>query len=632
MLRSKFRSVLRSSRRRAFAGVALVALVGGGLAYRAQHAAGPAATAAAQDRLRLSPGETLHYGVAWSGTQRGRLFGAATAASDTHATTTVDLSLAMDAVVESVTAEEALLVVSFTSVDRHMLSALSSEVFPTHEAATSALVGHRARVRLGLDGAPRDVAFEQGAPDLFVNTMQWVIAQSGVSLGAGAAWDTTERGPFGRSVVHYARGESGLTRTRTKYESFDAFTAEEETTVTKLAGTTSIRLKDGALDLVKTSEAVHVVGKGGELALDGTIEFELALRAIDHGALVATGAAFGSATPAGQPVIGAETRAQLLEQRVAGMTRAQVIGDLTTMGNSGTMPEHTRWLWRVTGLLQQDPKLSPELTKIALAPASTDKLRALVLDLFASVGHPEAQAEMRNILRSPALARSGALPSLIQRVSFLDAPEPATVAMVWDGFRDAKAKGSSDLMTASAHSLAAASRHLAQNGDAPGAHQLVQQLHGEVDGAANSASKAELLSAFSNAADPEVAAIAKPYATSDDGALREAAASALRKTDTHDATALLLGLAGDPDPAVQTSALGSLAERTLSAADWAVLSQLVAAGRIGAGFDGAMLNLATAYLGQVPVVTQMIAGIGARPEASSATRARAGAMLASVRG
>jgi hypothetical protein len=45
-----------------------------------------------------------------------------------------------------------------------------------------------------------------------------------------------------------------------------------------------------------------------------------------------------------------------------------------------------------------------------------------------------------------------------------------------------------------------------------------------------------------------------------------------------------------------------------------------------------MLNLATSYLASVPVVLQLVAGIGARPDASSATRARAGAMLASVRG
>jgi hypothetical protein len=634
MLRSTLHSLVRTSRRRAVVCLSLIALGGaGGLVYRnAQRARAASVESSAPVALRFTPGATLHYAVSWSGTQRGRLFGGTSESTETHATTTVDMALSMDLLVESATGDEATLVLSFPTVERHVLNTLSSEVFPTKEHALAALVGHHARVRLGSDGVPRDVAFEPGAPDLFVNTVQWIVAQSRVSLSAGSAWDAVERGPFGESDVHYARTALGLTRTRTKYISFDAFNSQDAS-VTKLDGRSAITVREGVLEQVQTKETVRVDARTGGADLDAHVEFDLRLREIGPpGGAAGSAVAFGAATPAGQPVIGDAMRAELLEKRVTGMTREQLLSDLSTMGNGGVMPSHTRWLWRATGWLQKDPALARELTKAALAPGSTDKMRALVLDMFASVGHAEAQAEMRAILTSPTMTKSGARPALLQRVSFLDAPEPATVAMVWDSFRDGKSRGSSDVMTASAHSLASASRKMSKNGDAAGGRRVFQALRAEVDAAPTNASKAQLLSAFSNAGDPEVASIAKPFASSEDSGLREAAASALRKTDTREATNLLLALAGDADASVQTTALASLSERKLTASDWGALSELVAAGRIGIDLDGDMLNLAASYLGQVPVVSQVVAGIGGRPYASSATRARAGAMLAAIRG
>ncbi len=628
-------SFVRTSRQRAAVALSVIVIAGASalVCGKAHEVHAQRMIDEAPLTLSFTPGTRLHYGVAWSGVQKGRLFAGATDSNETHATTTVDMALAMDFVVESTDVDEATLRLSFSSVDRHTLKTLSSEVFPTQEQAVASLVGRQARLRIGYDGVPRDVAFEPGASDIFVNVVQWVVAQSRVSLEKGTAWEKTERGPFGESRVRYARTGGGLTRTRTEYLSFDAFARSPDTRVTRLDGRSSVRVQGGVVESLETKESVRVEARTGGVDLDANVSFELRLRGVDHGASTSVDPiAFGSATPAGQPAIGSETQAQLLEQRIGGMTREQLLSEVVTMGNGGLMPQHTRWLWRATGWLKKDPTLARELTKAALAKSATDKMRALVLDLFASVGHAEAQAEMRTILTSAALTPSGARPVLLQRVSFLDAPEPATVSMVWDAFREGKRQGESDLMTASAHSLASASRKMAKNGDGAGAHRVVEALRAEVEGATTSASRAELLGALANSDDPEVANVARPFASSSESDLREAAATALRKTDTRDATNLLLTLCGDADSNVQRAALASLGERSLTAVDWGTLQGLTASGRIGAAFDGSLLNLAMGYLGHVPAVTQIVAAIGARAEASAATRARVGVMLSNVPG
>lgn len=626
-------------KRRAAVALTILALAGGGLALRhhvtTANVEAPAADALA---LRFEPGTTLHYTVSWSGTQRGRLFAESAGAEQTHSTTKVDMALGMDLYVEDQAGDEATLRLSFSKVERHGLTALGAEVFSSREAAVDALVGRSARVRLGTDGIPRDVAFQEGSPDIFMNVVQWIVAQSAVSLGPSERareWDATERGPFGASSeVHYARSGAELTRSRVRYESFDAFAAENlsRITVKKLDGQSSVRLRDGLVDVVHISESLRIDAKSGGTELDGNVVFDLKLESVDRGDRVGAAVAYGAPAKAGEAVIGADMRAQLLSQRVDGMTREQLLSDLSTMGNGGVMPSHTKWLWRATGLLKKDPSIARELGKLARAPDATDKARALVLDLLASVGHGEAQAEMRTILASPVVAKSGARTSLLQRVSFLESPEPATVDAVWASLREGKQRGAPDLVAASAHSIASSSRAMAKNGDDAGARSMVRRLAAEIEQAHTTESKAAVLSALGNASSGEVTAIAKPYASSESVELREAAADAMRKIDTREATEMLLALLADPSVAVQGAALASLRDRSLIASDWERISELVASGRIPKALDGAMLNLATNYVGQVRVVAQIVAAIASRPDASNATRARAHAMLANVSG
>lgn len=628
--------------RKILAALTIVALAGGAVGARSciiQKSSAVEMEKKAGLALTFTPGTTMHYAVSWSGKQHGRLFADGAGAEQTHTATTVDMALAMDLYVESVKGDEAILRMTFPSVERHGLTALGTQVFPTKESATAALSGRAARLRIGADGIARDIAFQNGSPDMFMNVVQWIVAQSTLSLGpsAGVAeWDAGERGPFGRSDVHYAKkaGKDGteLERTRVRYLAFDAFASRDvsDVVVKKLEGRSSATLKDGLVQNMHSDESIRIDAKTGATELEGNVAFDMKLLSVNGGDVGSGHIAYGEPTKAGEAVIGDDMRNKLLEQRVEGMTKEQLLADVAQMGNGGVMPQHTKWLWRASGLLKKDPAAAKELTKLALAPGATDKSKALVLDLLASAGHPEAQTEMRNILASPELAKSGARPALLQRVSFLETPEAATVDQVWSSLREGKAKGSNDLVAASAHALAATSRAQAKNGDAAGARNTVRKLGAEIAGAKTKEEKAGVLSALGNASSEEVTEIAKPFATSEDPELREASADALRKVGTREAVDTLLALLADANPTVQSAALASLKDRELTAADWQRIAELVAAGRIPTNLDGAMLTLAANGLGQVRIVSQIVSTIAQRPDASKQTRARAMAMLAGV--
>ncbi|HEY2517252.1 MAG TPA: HEAT repeat domain-containing protein [Polyangiaceae bacterium] len=640
MIRPLSRSPLSSRRGRA-ACVVLALVAGGALSYRAfgPKVAAVVAPDAPPLALHFEPGTTLHYQLAWSGEQRGRIFQGDTSATqpgeDTHATTRIDMALRATFFVEAVKKDEALLVMTITDVDRYGFHILGGEVFPSHEGAAKALIGHRARVRVAASGEALDVAFERDAPDVFMNVVQWIVARSAISLGGSGggvrSWDAYERGPFGLSAVRYARlDDGGVGRARTRYTSFDAFAggadprAFEEPT---LDGHTTAHLQAGVLQDLEEDERVKVVSHAGEPELEGGASFHMLLTQVDRAGAAPAAVAYGAPSPAGTPIVGRETRAQLLDQRIDGLTPEQLLADVRTYANGGVMPQHTRWLWRASGLLKRDPSLAAELAKTATAKGATDTARALVLDLLASVGDASAQAAMREILDSSALASSGARPGLLQRVSFLDAPDEKTIDSVVAAMRAGKQKGWSDLRFAAAHAVAAASRAVAKNGDDATARQLVRRLDDEVRTAETPQAKAALLGALANASIPEAAAVAAPFASSDDADLREAAAEAVKRTDTADAKEMLFALLGDPDPSVEAAAIASLAARSLDATDWQRIASVVETGRVVAGLDGPLLNLASSYAGLSPSVAEVIAFVGARA-GTPELRARAQAMLA----
>lgn len=625
------------TKRRWSAGIALALVlcgVGGSVYHRVSGTSESTLSASVAEPLALNfePGSTLRYRVAWSGKQRGRLFATNAGASETHVESATDMALDMALYVEAVHGSEATVVLSFTDVRRQKLEVLGAAAFPDREHAKQALVGRQAKIRIGTDGRSREVAFEAGTPDVFMNIVQWVVAQSSLSLAPsaqGAAWESTERGPFGMSRVLYSRRGAGLERVRSEYVSFDAFANSTDSAlhVRELSGKSSLLVRGGKLENVLTEERLRVDGAAGTRELEGSVRFELRLVRVDRGAAAPARVAYGPAESAGEPVVGPETLAKLLEQRVAGMTREDLLRDLQQFGAGGVLPAHTRWLWRATGLLKQDPALASELSRIALQHSATDKTKSLVMDLLASVGHADAQRAMRQILDAPSLARSPVRAALVQRISFLEHPSRETVGAAWAAYEAGKDSGFQDLAVASAHALAASAGAARMSGDEVLAGEIVSELGRQIAAAPDRETQAHLLGALTNARGDEVLAIAKPYAGSEEVALREASAEALRNVHSAESTALLLELIGDSAFPVQSSALASLGTRPLRSSEFRRIQSWLAEGKLGTRLEGALLSLVQSSVGSVPEATSIARSIAEHPAASAATRARARAML-----
>src|SRR4051812_1113983 len=113
-----------------------------------------------------------------------------------------------------------------------------------------------------------------------------------------------------------------------------------------------------------------------------------------------------------------------------------MVSDVKRFANGGVMPEHTRWLWRATGVLLQDPEAAKAMLEAFQDKSLNDSARELILDCLASAGNASSQAALRGALDSPVTRKSAEAPMWIQRVSFVDAPERATAEQIARVHRD----------------------------------------------------------------------------------------------------------------------------------------------------------------------------------------------------
>lgn len=250
----------------------------------------------------------------------------------------------------------------------------------------------------------------------------------------------------------------------------------------------------------------------------------------------------------------------LLRRRTGDMTFERARADLLRWGRGGRMPDHNRWLWRVTGLLELRPELARDFADLVRGGALGPPGDALVFDLLANVGHPEAQAALRELIADPALRGRADAPGLVQRLVLLRDPEPETVDFL--AARYAAEDGPSRRATAAA--LGATLGRLAERDPArvaAPADRLVRDL----GAASDPDERRALLTAAGNAGldsfVPEVRrALAAPAPE-----VRAAAARALRRMGGPAETdALLATLTADEDAAVQRAAATALAERSLT--------------------------------------------------------------------
>jgi hypothetical protein len=619
------------ARRRA--GIALGALIASGAlgaGWWAHHGATASSTehpgaAAAMPALRLAwqVGSAYRYRLSVRADQTTyALKGSEGQGMDASGNTDLALDLVLHAVGRS--GASTTFVATIDSVARHHLVALGRPLLDDDRSARENLGAHPFVVAIDGTGRVHAVRFAPDAPSGLRALAPWLVGLTAVTLPEddAIAWNVAETGPFGASRAAYVRDGLALTRTRTAYDRLDALPPWMTRTVTQVASTTDVKVApEGHLSSLAETEEVRTLDGAGDLRFEGKMTARVDLVAVGReGEPPPDVARFTEvASLAGA---GAEARDQALAERTAGMTTASMLADIAAFANGGVMPDHTRWLWRATGVLARDPKAAAALLAAYRGGGAGEKARALILDLLASSGRPEAQAALREALLDKTTRAAHDRALLVQRASFVSAPERATIETVATLFREGRRDPA--LRTASAFALGATAGAVAANGDRTTASSVTRELAEAIDGAAP-AERPLLVRALGNAGLAEDRARVTEYASDPSPEMRAAAASALRKMD--ETTTTLIALLGDPSPEVQRAAMGALGGRALGDADIARLAEVVLAGRLDARLDGQLLTMLDAASARPSEVAAIARYVLAREQAEPALRVRARALL-----
>jgi HEAT repeat protein len=298
---------------------------------------------------------------------------------------------------------------------------------------------------------------------------------------------------------------------------------------------------------------------------------ETAASPLDFGALAAR-----APTSA---LVGADVKAKLLDNRIAGLDLATL---LDTLRRPGAEPQgDARFLWRATGFLEKHPEAASELLALYRSPGANPQLQGRVLDLLASVGHEQAQAAMRAALGDPRALVEGdvAARRLYQRLGLLEEPDLRTAEMVAAHYHALRASGTTDAELTSAYSLGAIVGKLARGDDEARAlaRSYNAELASDIRGASDPTELAHRVSALGNARLAENVALFSELAQHESARVRRHVAQALGKAETDAPPDALLALMGDPDPVVQRTAVrGATPDDSV----YRQLAQDVSAGRV----------------------------------------------------
>ena len=458
----------------------------------------------------------------------------------------------------------------------------------------AALQGHPAFVSLSPRGEVREVAFERDAsPDLkralraLVQQLQFTLPEAGE-----AEYDAVEPAALGALRVHYQRDGQSLQRTPAAFVTLDAVQGALDGKQ-KLRGGAAILLDPQGLQAVLDTEEWSYVRAGEKEDAIGT-RFVFRMQR--------TGQAVAELQPLRQQLRLAQAQpfsAPIEDTGLDGRRDARLASEMTEekllLGiehfEKGQRPGH-EFIVRAGAFL----RLHPEAMKALVARFRSDGLgfrgRGLILDALASAGDARAQAALREALQSPAAhGEPKDYGMLVQRLTFLDAPEPETERFLEDELTRARQGHDIPARQGAAAALGAVASHLRHAGQADLSRVAAERLRTELEDTDDPAVRLGALAGLGNAARPDDVELLRSWAANDDPRTRSQVASSLRAIDAPQARETLLELAGDGSSGVASSALASLTQQKLSDAEWAQLQRLVTAGKVASGADAALVEL-----------------------------------------
>jgi len=578
--------------------------------------------------FRIPRGKRLTYALEWRSTDSASVAGAS---GDMEGALDLSGELILSGLAEG-TAGQSRVAVQLAQLRRHAMQVMGSEVFPDAEAAEAALVGPHAVALYERTGALRSVSFQQEAPPIFKHLVQGLLTELQVALptapwhpAAGADWEDVAPVLLGEARLRYRVGgepadnQVELSRSRTGYDSLRSGPqGVDPSRQLRLASAGRITLSlEGYLSaLEETNETtLESATRGAAPLLRSSSQLRLRLLRIedfDPSELERRQVPTHTLKP-GELAVTAETDQQLLEERAEGLTLRTVLSDLLAYGPAGRMPDHNRWLWRVTGLLKLHPELCAQLLPAFRDPAVGPKGRALILDLLVSAGHPLAQDALRQaLLHSQGAAPASEQVMLLQRLSLLSEPDPQTLEFLARTHSDAVASRAQDLELASLYSLGAALGNGDPQADPERRRALNSVLLSALEAADAAPEREAALRALGNAGLRENIPVVLVQTEAAEAGTRRAAAAALRRPQTRETTDALLRLLADPQPTVQFEALTSLALHRLTPADLDSLAAVVLAGATSREVDADLVNFLAQHLHTSPATSRCLEFLAGR--------------------
>ena len=222
-------------------------------------------------------------------------------------------------------------------------------------ALEAALVGPEAFLSFLPTGDLVQVRFERDVNNTFKGLAELVAGELQAPLRKGASYTLIETTTRGRAKTVFTAGDGSLTKQRVRYVSLSGF--GKGAVDLQLEGLTSLTLSPEGQPLrVTTHERL----------------FTAQSSSVQDLTLIAEGEArFAGALPT-QPLVEAkldeltvpaDAREQILSQRIAGLTEAELFASVEAYGLAGTLPDLGLFMGRATGLLIKHPELCARLAE-----------------------------------------------------------------------------------------------------------------------------------------------------------------------------------------------------------------------------------------------------------------------------
>ena len=477
------------------------------------------------------------------------------------------------------------------------------DAWPSGHGCREVTDGKELVVRMDGRGEIQAVYTPEGGASLFDYTMRALIEETQVRLTTIAglsSWAEAEPLPQGTVASIYrilappsTNGDVTLERSRVRYTTLTAASMLEASAVTQSEDAHHrIVIADRTLSKIEGKEKLQATTEG-KTFLESTTE--LVVEAREHHPDARALVDLSKLTRRALTDL-PESRSlhdRMLEQRAAGLSWEDALATLTEHGDAGSLPDHNRFMWRSTALLELVPSRAEDLIVLFTSATPGGRRRGLVMDLLASAGTPEAQSVLVRLLASERAKSDPRYAHLVQRMGFVEAPTKESIGFVRTSYASATKQRKPNDRFAAAYALGSMADH-AKDGDPKVAKEIVDELTKDV-GNAQPDELVYFLNALANADNAASVPTFASYAGHADPEVREAVASALDDPQTTGALAVLLDLAADPSRDVQRAALHSLRRYTLTAAAIVRLTRIAAERRFAPANVRFVADLVKAY-------------------------------------